>query len=385
MRRVNAENMKPGMVLARPIIDERGNILLRDGVELHEDLIRSIRKKGFQAVFIQEAEGVPEVPMDDDLDPELRVTALTALNETFSEVQTVADDLREETFESVQRRMNSNVIRTLVSDTGPFARLDEAVFSIIDAILDLEILTGLTSIRSVDSYLLNHSIDVCVISIMIGKTIGLDSQQMKQTAKGAIIHDIGKIFVNMKQLDQESQIRQHTLLGYELLRQGYDMIVPHVALEHHEHQDGSGLPRGLHGSNTIRRKRKGDDPVLTLAGEIVALADTYDNLVSGSAQRVAISPENALQTIQQRQGTHLNREIVTAFRRVIPVYPMGTQVIIRSGEYRNFRGIVSQVNSDAPDRPTIVLYKDNRGNPITSIEINTLSEPKLEIRSVSLD
>lgn len=384
MRRVKSENIEPGMTLARPILDEHGNILLREGVDLTESHINSIRKKGFPAIFVQESGELPEIPLDDDLDPDVRANAMQVLDKAFQEIDKIADDVKDETFENVQRAMDSKAIKALISSDGPLGKIDAVVEEILEDILDLELLAGLTSIKNADTHMLSHSIDVCVIAIMIGKAAGMDRQRLGQMAKGALLHDIGKLFVDSK-ADEVTRVRQHTLLGYELLRQGMDMIVPHVALEHHEHQNGTGQPRGVRGTNTIRREHRPDNPVLSLAGEIVAIANAYDNLVSGTAKTPPLTPESALQTITELQTTQFNKEIVTAFRRVVPVYPLGTQVLIRSGQYKNYRGLVAKVNEDAPDRPALLLYKDNHGNSITTIEFNTHSHPNAELRSVGLE
>ena len=88
---------------------------------------------------------------------------------------------------------------------------------------------------------------------------------------------------------EEERVRRHTQLGFEMLRHTgrADILAPRIALEHHEHQDGTGLPRGLEGSNAIARKRSAMSPVPTLIGEIAAIANRrfierrYEDIYSG--------------------------------------------------------------------------------------------------------
>jgi HD-GYP domain-containing protein (c-di-GMP phosphodiesterase class II) len=72
------------------------------------------------------------------------------------------------------------------------------------------------------------------------------------------------------------------------------------------------------------RNRLSTPPIPTLVGEIAAAANLYDNLLTGSPSRPALTTDLAVQAIYDASGTHLNKEIVTAFIRLVPVFPLGT-------------------------------------------------------------
>ncbi len=383
MKRLLTEHLEPDMIIARALIDEHGKVLLNEDVKLTPTFIRALAQKGIPCVYIKDADSPVDIPLDDDLDPILRARATAKLNLVFSAIGKVLASLKDQTFDSIQRSLSSDSIKALISKEGPFGELDSVVSDILDDVLDRRTLSGLTSIKTADGQVYSHSVDVCVISIMIGRTLNLPYRQMTKLAKGALLHDIGKQFVD-KSENPLTQIRQHTLLGYELLRNDEDYLMPHIALEHHEHQDGDGEPRGLKGTNEIERDRDSGEPVITLVGEIVAIANAYDNLVSGAAGITPLTPEIAIQTIQGEAGTQFNKAVVKAFRKVLPIYPMGTQVLVRSGHYKHFRGVVSKINAFAPDRPVIILVKDNHGNPIPTIEVNTFSEEDMVLKTIGL-
>jgi HD-GYP domain-containing protein (c-di-GMP phosphodiesterase class II) len=216
---------------------------------------------------------------------------------------------------------------------------------------------------------------------MIAKAINLPPDRMRQLAVGCLLHDIGKLFVDPHQ-NRLSQVRQHTLLGYELLKNSTssDILAPRVALEHHEWQDGTGEPRGLRGSNTIERNRNVSGPVPTLVGEIAAVANLYDNLLSGSPSQPPMAPDQVVMAIRTAGGTNLNKEIVTLFLRLVPVFPLGTEVLVRGGELRGFTAIVKEVRPDQLDRPTIIVFKDAKGNFISPTEIDLSNKPEITIR-----
>ena len=381
MRLVSVRNLRPGFVVGRPIMDEGGQILLHQGVALTLDYIEALVAKGYGAIYVQDPEDPIYVPPDEDLNPVTRAKAVHALDRVYSAIKDEIGDLREQTFERLKGICHSQAMKSLLGERGPFEALNASTNTILNEVLDRKILAGLTTIKMTDTYLHHHCIDVCVISIMLGQALELSEDHLRQLATGCILHDIGKVFLRQR-VAPITEIRQHTLLGYELLRSGEnaDILAPHVALEHHEYQDGSGEPRGLRGTNTIERNRKSSGPVLTLIGEIAAVANVYDNLLSGSASTPPIPPDHAVQTLQYVAGKQLNQAIVRTFLRMTPVYPLGIEVLVRSGRYRNYTGIVTRIHPDHFDRPVVTLIRDNHGRPIPVIEVNLLEQPQFTIR-----
>jgi HD-GYP domain-containing protein (c-di-GMP phosphodiesterase class II) len=143
-----------------------------------------------------------------------------------------------------------------------------------------------------------------------------------------------------------------------------------VALEHHERQDGTGAPRGLAGSNKLERIAEGDAPVPTLIGEIAAVANLYDRLLSGHEGREPLRHDVAVNTLHRLAGTWLNAEVVGAFMRIVPAYAKGTEVVVVNGAYRGFEAIVTAVSTTHLDRPLITLVRTARGEWCDPVEID---------------
>ncbi len=381
MRIVNVENLKPGFVVGRALLDETGRTLLSSGVELTERYIAVLREKGFDRLYIQDPELEEDIPPDEDLDPVTRSRAFQALRGSMETVGKELLDLRDKSFDDVKNACSSDAVRALVGADGPFAQLASVISQILDEVLTRPTLAGLTSIRSADSVIYQHSIDVCITAIMIGRTVGVQESRLRPLATGCLLHDIGAVFVDPN-ADQRRRLRQHTLLGYELLKESDDpdILAPHIALEHHEHQDGSGEPRGLVGSNTIERKRDLPPPIPTLVGEIAAVANTFDTLSSGMWGHPPMTADAALAAIESVAGAHLNKAIVTAFVKLVPIYPRGAEIIVRSGSYRNFSGIVGKVRPNQLDKPVVLLIRDNHGNSITPVQLDLLEESDATIQ-----
>lgn len=381
MRAIRVDQLRPGLVLGRPLLDSRGNVLLNRGVRLSDAYIRSLGTKGFDFVYIRDPESEVDVEPEDDLSITTRAKALQSLREIHVAIGKEVEKARSQSLETLTEVCASDSIKSLVGKTGPLARVMEAVNAILNEVLDLCHLAGLSALRSADAKLHDHSISVCVVSIMIGRTIGLRDRQLKQLAAGCLLHDIGKVFLDETVTDPVRQIRHHTLLGYELLKHSEgDILAPHVALEHHEHQDGSGLPRGTRSSNVIERDRNMPPPIPTLIGEIAAVANTYDHLLNGNGTKAPLPPDEALVELQSMGGTLLNQAVVGMFLRCVPVYPVGSEVLVRTGKVANYTGVVKAVNPGLLDRPVVILTRDNHRRLIPPITLDLKEEKDLEVQ-----
>ncbi|MBN2311484.1 MAG: HD domain-containing protein [Candidatus Hydrogenedentes bacterium] len=382
MRLESVDKLKPGDVVARPICDDKGQVLLHDGVELKAGYISMLKQKGFNRIYVREADCPVEVEPDEELSPATRSRALAALREGFGALEgELRNVVKRDSLRDLEDACGSSAMQALLKPTGPIGKISELVAQILEEVLTQPTLAGLRSIKSADSQLYDHSLDVCVAAIMIGHAVGMTNIRLGQLATGCLLHDIGMIFVP-EGVSETGRIRQHTLLGFELLRNSPDpdILAPHVALEHHEHQDGTGQPRGLRGSNTIARVRVQGQPVPTLIGEIAAVANAYDALSAGDGGRGVITPDRIIAAISAGAGTLFNREVVNAFLRVVPVYGKGMDVQVRSEPYMNHGAVVSRVNPARLDRPEIIIYRNEKGKPITPVTVDLADEMAIEIR-----
>lgn len=381
MRALFVKHLKPGLVLGRPLLDATGGVLLNRGVTLNEKYIQSLHARGFEIIYIRDDEVETDVEPDDDLSPETRARALSVLQETFSSIEKEVEGLRNKSIEAMAEACSSEAMRVLIGSKGPVGKIMEVIRMVLDDVLNRTNLAGLATISSADAKLHDHSINVCVVSVMIARAIGIQERFLRPLAAGCLLHDLGMVFVEPG-VDERRRIKQHTLLGYELLRNNDDpdIMAPHVALEHHEHQDGTGLPRGTRSSNAFARDRNLPPPIPTLIGEIAAVANTYDRLLNGRDGLPPLPPDEVIGTLKTYAGTRLNRAVVSAFLRVVPVYPVGAEILVRSEQFRNYTGVVSAINLGQLDRPVIVLTRDNTGRVIPAITVDLKTEESVEIR-----
>lgn len=354
MRRIPVRELRPGMTLARAVISDRGNLLLNADVAVTERYVDLLRDRGFATVFIHD-------PDTDDV----------AIEEIVSErvrIQVTRDLVR--VFDAVEGTVEAPPYHTLQGD----------IEEVVDEVLGAEILSGINTIRSFDSYQFMHALDSTVAAVMIARRLHFDEASLHRVAAGCLLHDIGMVAIERAILDKPGKltptemdrVRQHPEIGYGMLRKlrPHEVLANHAAYQHHERQDGTGYPRGLHGDNRVPRPSGPLPGRIVVDAEIVAVADVFDALGADRPHRPAFAPDVVVRTLRRLAGGQLNREVVGHLLAVLPIYPLGADVVVVGGAHRGYRGIVSRVHREQLERPTVRVLWDRDGARIPPFEID---------------
>ena len=130
-----------------------------------------------------------------------------------------------------------------------------------------------SQIRFLGEYEICHPLNVAIVAGLIAKRLDYTNAVIEQVVLASLIHDIGKFKINLEDekpllTTQEALVAEHTVLGYELIKNELNMNeqIAKVALEHHENNDGSGYPKGL------------SSDYISEWAQIVNVANYYDNL-----------------------------------------------------------------------------------------------------------
>lgn len=394
MLRLPIDALEPGMVLAKPVIDPRGSVLLRQGVTLTTEYINKITSRGFASVFISDGD-TDDVIVEDMLSDRTRRTTQAALARVFDFLRGLSKNFVSEPTETVVANLKDSTLVNALREYSGFEKLDTRVTAILDELIGIDMLEGIGQIRSHSDIILGHSIDTAVVGMMIGKRMHLPPADLRRLGTGCLLHDVGKIFVEARVLATRAddadlltpttlrRLREHPRFGYELLRSRNPdaVIANHVALEHHERQDGRGYPRRLYGTNTIERPRF-DRQNIQLIAEISTIADVYDTLSTERPGQPALTPTQVINTIRQLSGTFLNTEIVNIFLKLVPVLPTGISVVARTGRYVGYRGVVVQANKKQPEHPIIRLLYNPNQDRIVPIEIDLARDKTTTVEAI---
>ena len=170
------------------------------------------------------------------------------------------------------------------------------------------------TVEAKDSYTRGHSDRVSEYSVLIGRKLGLQEEQIKTLRIGGLFHDIGKIGIPDSILlkpgrltDEEyTQIKAHPGIGAHLLGSAdiFKDIIP-IVKHHHEKYDGTGYPGML----------KGEE--IPYLARIAAVADTFDAMTSRRSYRGPIDIEHVKDEIKRCEGTQFDPQVAEAFLEIL--------------------------------------------------------------------
>nr|WP_315427573.1 HD domain-containing phosphohydrolase [uncultured Albidiferax sp.] len=194
-----------------------------------------------------------------------------------------------------------------------------------------------------------HPVNVMVISLLLGKALGLPAAALAELGLAALLHDLGKTQLAERLRYQDPGFSASELLVYQEhvehslvigRRMGVSEDVLRAIAQHHELSDGSGFPSGLMGSN------------LSASGKILALVNRYDNLCNPPRLVNALTPHEALSMIFAQMKARFDTATLGAFIRMMGVYPPGSVVQLVNDGY----AMVVSVNSTRPLKPYVIVY-----------------------------
>ncbi|KGR82609.1 HD-GYP domain-containing protein [Lysinibacillus odysseyi] len=361
MRLISINVLRAGMVVGRTIWNEAGHPLLQKGVVVTDGILVRLKQLNIHYIYIEDRISYG-IEIEETVEPALRSKIVNKITESFHSV----------------RKLNSKQISFVLDQQSK--AIGNIVEDLLQAVLDSkEILMVLTDAFMYDEYLYQHSFQVTLYSLAIGKEMGYSYEDLRLIGMGALLHDIGKLMVPKEILlkpdpltDEEYEImKQHTKHGFDLLRNlhSVSLLVAHCAFQHHERLDGSGYPRGIM------------DAEIHPFAKIIGVADVFDAVTSNRVYREKLLPSQGMAIIEAGSGTIFSPAVVQALRRSVVHYPNGSVLLLSDGR----RGIVSKQNSGSPERPKIrVFEEDNMILPAT-YEMNLVDFPDILIDKVELE
>ena len=245
--------------------------------------------------------------------------------------------LAEQTFDTVSagRRLDPVTVRDLVELLIYRVARSNAALGQILAVKQYENLTYC------------HSVNVAMLSLLIGKQIGLDDPTIAALVEAALLHDIGKTRIPLDVVKKPGALEKrerkmmeaHTTFGAEILVQteGLRPMTPIVALEHHRSVKGTGYPDL-------------GNAVPHIMSQIVSVADIYEAITGARSYQAPTLPERACLVLARLAGEKLNSALVKAFVNAITFFPLGSMVRTTRDEI----AIVVGINPTDPLHPMLV-------------------------------
>ena len=234
----------------------------------------------------------------------------------------------------------------------------------------------MSQLKNKDEYTAQHSLNVCVLSIVLGRHIGLSVTNLNNVGLCGMMHDMGKMLIPLAilnkpgKLDSDEMVvmQSHTTLGHELLKSSHGMYPGAIetSLSHHERLDGQGYPRQLPSQKISHFTR------------IVTIADLYDAMTSDRVYQKGRTHLEATKTLTELSGRHLDQPLVIKFIESIGVYPPGVFVELTNGAI----ALVVEVHETIKLRPKVLLILDEDKNPIPAKVLDLSLMPKDSLEHV---
>lgn len=333
MEKTTLDRAKIGSIIAKDVYAIDGKLLVKKGSTYREPLYDRFREYGVQEIFLTK-------------NGELTPSTVTAIQSSLN----IRDVIHDKTRIHANLQMKKTISRLKAVSNKNIHRISQLVEDMISELFEKkDFVLALSQMRSIDDYTYQHSVNVGVLSLMIGIDMNLDSHSLKQLGVGAMLHDIGKTMVPEDIIkkpseltrDEYAEVKKHTYYGYEMLRQtDISEEAAQIALYHHEKFDGSGYGKGLKSSK------------IPLFSRIVAVADVYDAMSNDRIYQRKTAHDKVYREITHLGDIHFDTEIMVIFARHLNIYPTGTGVILNSGQ----RGIVLEQNRLYPESPFIRIF-----------------------------
>lgn len=301
--------------------------MLRKGITLSETHIRTIKRIKIGGIYI-----------DDELTRDILIKPL------------INDDLKLRFAGEVKNIFSSVKSKIIPNNDG----IEDIIKMIIEQIsTKSNHVVNMFDLKSFDNYTFQHSIDVCILCIVVGFQKKLSSHLLYNLALSAVYHDIGKMLIDAKILNKKGPltaeefniIKKHPVLGVEYIKklniQRTDII--NGVLQHHERYDGTGYPNALAGDR------------IGLFAKIIAIADVFDAITSERSYKHAMLPSEAVEYIMSNANLHFDYELTRLFINSVSAYPVGLTVKLSNGQ----TGVVAENFEGFTLRPLIKLIPDD--------------------------
>jgi len=348
MIEIKTIELTAGMITAAPIYSANGQLIVGADVMLTPQLINHMKFYGVSVAHIQADSLVPHTtglkPPNDCVRDDTIISYQERIRSTlefrhFKKMFFHCVDFLKNHIHDVLLMENEEKGQLLLQQMlSLFRSMDE----------ETHILEMLHCIRCTDTSTYAHSLDVAILSRLMGQWLHYSEEDIDVLTLCGLFHDVGKSQIPTSVLlkpgrltDEEySVMKKHSLYGYDILKPlPIDSRIKRAALMHHERYDGSGYPLGLKGEDI--------DPFST----IVSIADVYDAMTSDRVYRDALCPFEVIDTFEQEGFTKYNGIFVSVFLNHIADTYMNYHVLLSDGSC----GQIVLKNKAHLSRPTVYL------------------------------
>ena len=228
----------------------------------------------------------------------------------------------------------------------------------------------LTNMKSRDEYTSIHCMNVCILAVSFGRSLGMQKAELEVLGLGGLLHDLGKMRVPLEILNKPGKLtfeefeimKTHPMEGYNMLKEQSDLPpdVLDIVKHHHERINGKGYPSQLNGDDINKMTR------------IVAIVDVYDAITSDRCYHDGMSPYESLKNMYDWAKKDFGKEMIEQFIKCLGIYPIGCVVELNLGHV----GIVVSASDKTKLRPIVMLVLNSKQERFPAPKLINLAHPK---------
>lgn len=343
-KKIKINNLKEGMILGQDIISLSGSLILGEGKVLSKNLIKKIKNNTDYTELLIKVKKDKELKEWEVEDKQV----IVPLSNRRVEVKKRLKEL--------EKQVESTLI--IIANNPKDKRCQEELHKRTEEIknnirINMDLLEELVTIKNVDKYLYVHSLNVGVLSFIIGTWMGLEKKELEILIKAGILHDIGKLKVDPDILykngkltvEEFEEMKKHTIYTYQILKENgeIDEEILKAVIFHHEKEDGGGYPLGLTGDK------------IPLYSKIITVADIFDAMTSERVYKSRVSPFKVIEMFQNEFFGKLDNKITLLFVKKFSEYFIGAKVLLNNGE----NGEIVSLNTFEITKPLIKIRGEN--------------------------
>jgi HD-GYP domain-containing protein (c-di-GMP phosphodiesterase class II) len=354
MKKIPLTSLKPGMVFSKPVYVDEDNMLVPADIAIRE---KDLRQLGSWGIKIVETDGVlvSPKPAPDPPAPPGEPAALPAASQA---VPGRAEESITVIYTDLIKQMDllfGNIAAGNAVDAKSVDRLVAQLFQIFrnerNSIENL-----ILGANSKGSQMAKASVDSAILSVFIAQELKFPTWKIVRIAAAALLHDAGMLRLPKELTEKRGGLsaaelqtmQSHPVYTYQILTE--EMHCPEdigkIAQQHHENWNGKGYPGGIAG-NAI-------DP----GARILSVVDAFEAMISKKSYRNSMVGYEAMRNLLSDNQSRFDPVVLKAFVRIMGIYPIGSVVLLNDRSI----GKVTEIRSDTPLRPKILILQDKEGN-----------------------
>lgn len=351
--RVSIAALRPGWIVDRDIYSGTQR-LLASGTIITPELLGSLHKRGIAWLEVRADSSLSGCQPGVHAGESDRLTALLSRHKLLYEMHHVQQAIPEEDLEQAVTQIEAFFNEIETGQEVDLNEVRDTVRGLVDQFLSHSgLAVKLLDLDRFDRYTYRHSINVGLLFMMVARDWG-SYDRLVDLVFGAVLHDLGKAKVGAAIINKQGPLnddewelmRQHSIWSADMLEEaGADMASISIARSHHEKVDGSGYPDGLRGGSLDRYAL------------LAAVCDVYDALTTRRSYKQKMDFARAIDIIIRGCGKHFDPDMAHQFIRRIGRYPVGSFVILNTGEI----AVVLRANENAISRPVVSRIVDITG------------------------